>query len=120
MTKEELKKEAQEQVNYCTPLYPESFIQGYLAGAEPRENKIADIKANCDLAIEGRDIKIKELEEVCQDLSDKFDYQVKQVMKLEQQIEKMKCCENCKGVCDSDDVAYFCKNNNYKLWEIEK
>jgi len=26
------------------------------------ENKIADIKANCDLAIEGRDIKIMELE----------------------------------------------------------
>ena len=62
MNREELKKEAQEQVNYCTPLYPESFIQGYLAGAEPRENKIADIKANCDLAIEGRDVKIKELE----------------------------------------------------------
>ena len=35
------------------------------------ENKIADIKANCDLAIEGRDIKI---------------------MELEQQIEQMKCC----------------------------
>jgi tyrosyl-tRNA synthetase len=27
------------------------------------ENKIADIKANCDLAIEGRDVKIKELEQ---------------------------------------------------------
>lgn len=26
------------------------------------ENQIADIKANCDLSIEGRDIKIKELE----------------------------------------------------------
>ena len=26
------------------------------------ENKIADIKANCDLAIEGRDVKIMELE----------------------------------------------------------
>jgi hypothetical protein len=26
------------------------------------ENKIADIKANCDLAIEGREVKIKELE----------------------------------------------------------
>ena len=44
--------------------------EGYLAGAKPREkrieeleNKIADIKANCDLAIEGRDIKIKELEQ---------------------------------------------------------
>ena len=35
---------------------------------------IADLKANCDLAIEGRDIKIRE---------------------LEQQIEKMKCCGNC-------------------------
>ena len=32
---------------------------------------IGDIKANCDLAIEGRDIRIKE---------------------LEQQIEQMKCC----------------------------
>ena len=51
MTREEIVKEAQEQVNYCTPLYPECFIQGYLAGTEPRENKIADIKANCDLAI---------------------------------------------------------------------
>ena len=30
---------------------------------EELENKIADIKANCDLAIEGRDIKIMELEQ---------------------------------------------------------
>ena len=30
---------------------------------EELENKIADIKANCDLAIEGRDVKIKELEQ---------------------------------------------------------
>ena len=29
---------------------------------ETFENKIADIKANCDLAIEGRDVKIMELE----------------------------------------------------------
>lgn len=27
------------------------------------ENKIADIKANCDLAIEGREVKIRELEQ---------------------------------------------------------
>jgi len=31
--------------------------------ADAFEAKIADIKANCDLAIEGRDVKIKELEE---------------------------------------------------------
>ena len=62
MTKEEIRQEAEERVNICTPYHTGSFIQGYIAGAEPRENKIADIKANCDLAIEGRDVKIKELE----------------------------------------------------------
>ena len=50
MTKEELKKEAQEQVNCCTPLYPECFIQGYLAGAEPREKRIEELeKENAEL-----------------------------------------------------------------------
>ena len=109
MTKEELKKEAQEQVNYCTPLYPESFIQGYLAGAEPRENKIADIKANCDLAIEGRDVKI---------------------MELEQQIEKMKLCQNCKFE-DNDYMEKPCcdcirclgdikRNGASDKWEIKE
>ena len=33
-----------------------------------QENKIADIKANCDLAIEGRDVKIKELEKENEEL----------------------------------------------------
>lgn len=37
---------------------------------------------------------------------------------LEAQIEKMKCCENCIGTCNSDDMARFCKDNKYKLWEI--
>lgn len=35
------------------------------------ESKIADIKANCDLAIEGRDIKIKELEKENAELKEK-------------------------------------------------
>ena len=34
------------------------------------ENKIADIKANCDLAIEGREVKIKELEKENAELKD--------------------------------------------------
>ena len=36
------------------------------------EGKIADIKANCDLAIEGRDIKIKELEKENAELKEKL------------------------------------------------
>lgn len=36
------------------------------------ENKIADIKANCDLAIEGRNIKIKKLEKKNKKLESDF------------------------------------------------
>jgi chromosome segregation ATPase len=54
------------------------------------ESKIADIKANCDLAIEGRDVKIKELEEENNKYLDVIsNYEVK-VADLEKQIEKMK------------------------------
>ena len=53
--------------DYCygdKPLSPywDLFQYGVEFGEQQSENKIADIKANCDLAIEGRDIKIKELE----------------------------------------------------------
>ena len=37
------------------------------------ENKIADIKANCDLAIEGRDVKIMELEKENENLKETLD-----------------------------------------------
>ena len=93
MTKEEIRQEAEERVNICTPYHTGSFIQGYIAGAEPRENKIADIKANCDLAIEGRDIKIKE---------------------LEQQIEKMKRHCNCKH----RDSAGYCEVKRTYLMDL--
>ena len=43
-TKEEIIKEAHEQVNYCTPLYYECFIQGYIASAEPREKQIEELE----------------------------------------------------------------------------
>lgn len=41
----------------------QAHIDGYNRGYAKAKDKIADIKANCDLAIEGRDVKIKELEE---------------------------------------------------------
>ena len=76
MTSEEIRQEAEEHCNevMCTVCENKTCTErikcrewrdrcaGYYCGAESRENKIADIKANCDLAIEGRDIKIKELE----------------------------------------------------------
>ena len=41
------------------------FQKGYLAGAEPREKRIAELEdklANADYQLEGRDLEIKELE----------------------------------------------------------
>jgi hypothetical protein len=39
MTKEEIRQEAEERVNICTPYHTGSFIQGYIAGAEFGYNK---------------------------------------------------------------------------------
>ena len=37
-------KEAWDAVNICTPYHPESFVQGYIAGAEPRKKRIAELE----------------------------------------------------------------------------
>jgi hypothetical protein len=49
------------------------------------------------------------------------------VRELEQQIEKMKCCGNCKNYnnfyrhCEFDAKhSVECHCNNYKLWEIKE
>ena len=66
------------------------------------ENKIADIKANCDLAIKGRDVKIMELELELTVEKDQHQEEINlhlhaedYIKSLEQQVEKMKCCGNC-------------------------
>ena len=43
MTRKEITKEAEKQVNYCTPYHVGSFIQGYVAGAESREKRIEEL-----------------------------------------------------------------------------
>ena len=91
MTKEELKKEA---IKFAVG-YPTSYGKGYkhkdlriayLAGAEPREKHIAELK---------------------------------------EQIEKMKCCGNCKYFKFQDDVRYYtcikdgnCNGKNYRSCEF--
>jgi predicted RNase H-like nuclease (RuvC/YqgF family) len=53
-----------DEVNYETlKLHDQEEIEMLNSKVTELENKIADIKANCDLAIEGRDVKIKELEQ---------------------------------------------------------
>ena len=56
------------------------------------ENKIADIKANCDLAIEGRDVKIMELEQKLEqtekDLAD-YQFNYPSIKELEKENSKL-------------------------------
>ena len=85
------------------------------------ENKIADIKANCDLAIEGRDVKIDELEE-------KNSQMFNTIALQEQQIEKLKAdlnnaIESASNWYEADPVYSLLVdiyNDNFGLKEIEK
>ena len=100
---------------------------------EELENKIADIKANCDFALEGRDIKIKELEQELTVEKDQHQEEInlhlhaeEYTKSLEQQIEKMKCCGNCKRLdkeykrCELKLLSMnncLCKDKD--KWEME-
>ena len=99
MNKSELETQAEKICVYNDQIHRDCFVNGYVTGALKREQQIADIKANCDLAIEGRDIKIKE---------------------LEQQIEKMKCCSNCDFVFRDGNCYYDkeCKNKDH--WKLRR
>ena len=95
------------------------------------ENKITDIKANCDLAIEGRDIKIMELEKENAELkadndARKFAMAMSEKVEkqLREQIEKMKCCYNCSkwndGECEESPKSktFFCADFKCDNWEF--
>ena len=84
MTEEELEKEAGE---YAKPFYNMTrydyveerthIKEAYLAGAEPREKRIIELKEENNKlldVINNQDVKIAD---------------------LEKKLEKMKCCENC-------------------------
>ena len=49
-----------------------------------------------------------------------IDYQTEQINRLEQQIEKMKCCENCKfRECNKSSqyqTCWYCKNKD--KWQL--
>ena len=86
MTKEEIQKNSEHWYNKYKD-------------AEKRitdlENKIADIKANCNLAIEGRDIKIKELEETINKLREQFALRYSLEDKIEKLEKENKTLEGC-------------------------
>jgi hypothetical protein len=99
MSKEELKQEAEV---YSYKLYhskawnpgEDMLVKAYLAGAEPREKQI-QIDAE----------QIRALQKQNGELTDR-------VQELEAQIEKMKCCYNCKHF-DFNELNY-CHKGVYR------
>ena len=97
MTKEELEKEAnkwgEKNISLGVSMYNpeiESYcIEAYLAGAEPREKRIAELEA-----------QIEELKEKSERQSKNYKNDTEVLLinigNLEAQIDKMKCCGNCK------------------------
>lgn len=82
----------------------------------PIEKHIAELeKENTELIQENEEMKKGLGCETCQ-IHLEFAKLNQKITALEAQIEKMKCCGNCIGTCNSDDMARFCKDNNYKLW----
>ena len=102
-------------------------------------DKIADLKANFDYVLEGKDVEIMELKETLAQTieNDEVTYETlklhdqeeiemlkSRVAELEQQIEKMKCCYNCKhwqneswyGVCQLEQIDC----SDYKCWELKE
>ena len=94
MTKEELKKEAKEWIKDHSGLIGsyefvkydyDSMQKAYLAGAEPREKRIAELEdklANADYQLEGRDNEIADLEAQIEKLIDFV-------------LSKTECCDIC-------------------------
>lgn len=134
MTEEEIINEAQERVNCCTPLYPECFIQGYIASAKPREKRIADLeKENEQLRNNGftvsamteQQLKVaiekgEQLEKENNKLLDVINDQDVKIADFEQQIEKMKNCENCSLHCASPITIEMCTSNNHNKWQLRR
>lgn len=120
--------------------------EAYLAGAEPREKQIAELEdklANADYQLEGRDNEIRELENAIEGYKNQIFYKEKALAKVKKekdrivhrvtkdkkrlirrniefkaQIEKMKCCGNCKwNNSEGKFVHPPCKECN---WEMTK
>ena len=134
MTKEELEKEAEEiylktdkEFMYCQD-EGEIFNLGYLAGAEPREKQI-EIDAKQIRALQKQNGELTdELKTLRESMKDYgagcYENGLRNGRrKLEEQIEKMKCCGNCKklkGRFDSKTNIniLYCSDSDMKQIEV--
>lgn len=143
--KEKLEKEADEYAteNYEQCIYDdvigwktdyEARKQAYLAGAEPREKRIEEIEKelkdkdsqlnNWYKEWQKQNERIAELEAENDDIYDALNTESLKISELEAQIEKMKCCENCRHrepYCEEAiRLPFGCCCEKWKLREIKE
>ncbi len=116
MKKEELEKEAEDWIgDYtsvpCSCMFLKydytNLVEAYIASAEPREKRIAEFE-NTN----------KRISDECHKLVDSLEQKQKKIAELEKQIEKMKCCHNCRKF---HNLSYDCTCAEVcNEWEIKE
>ena len=113
---------------YAEETYSRFYIQGYLAGAEPREKRIAELETTnkrisdeCHKLVGSLEKKQNEIVE----LIGKVAFLENDLNNAKAQIEKMKCCGNCRFSENDKLNGTFCHREGCfvvasakcKLWE---
>ena len=89
-------------------------VTDYVNEVDRLQKQLEEVKANADYQIEGRDLEIAELK---QHLSEEIELHLhaeSYIKSLEEQIEKMKVCSNCKHFNNVEDLEY-CQNCERQL-----
>lgn len=74
--------------------------------AEPKEKRIAELKATN-----------KRISDECHNLVNSLEKKQNEIVALKAQIEKMKCCPNCRH---SRTEYEHCRTNKHEKWEIKE
>ena len=124
MTKEEFKKEAEESSFKYTLDKPwvceverkqimAHFEKGYLEGAEPREKQIEELQEELEQAEKVKVVEHFEAYGQCRDS--------RRIADLEAQIEKMKCCSNCRHSENDNKTTSIC-DECFEMcyWELRR
>ena len=121
MTKEELKQEAQEWL--CNNLHSaseEDFIKAMVDIAEPREKRITELEnTNKRISVECHKLvdSLEKMQNKNVELIGKVGFLENDLNNAKAQIEKMKCCFNCKH---SRTEYEHCMTNKHEKWEIKE
>lgn len=84
---------------------------------QKKNNDLENKLANADYQLEGRDLEIKELNKKLSQAEADYDKMFWQknetISNLQEQIEKMKCCENCKHSNTTCECYTICTIGHY-------